>query len=164
MMKDNNVSLDNLSKQIINAYQKGFPLCSRPFLALANRFNSTEEAVIKCFKNLEQEQVLSRLGPVFNHQQAGASTLAALAVPVEQLDEVAAQVNQFTQVNHNYAREHNYNLWFVATAANEGALQQCLSHIHRETGFEPLVLPMEQAYHIDLGFNVEFSDNPQRLL
>ncbi|WNC68357.1 Lrp/AsnC family transcriptional regulator [Thalassotalea nanhaiensis] len=161
-MNDCNVILDTLSQQIINAYQKGFPLCNRPFLELANRFNSTEETVIECFQNLQDQQVLSRLGPVFNHQQAGASTLAALAVPDEQLDEIAKKVNQFTQVNHNYAREHSYNLWFVATAANEDALTQCLAHIHRETGFKPLILPMEQAYHIDLGFNIEFSEHTRK--
>ena len=163
MMNDCNVTLDNLSQQIINAYQKGFPLCNRPFLELANRFNSTEKVVIECFQNLQEKQVLSRLGPVFNHQQAGASTLAALAVPEAQIDEIAKIVNQFTQVNHNYAREHSYNLWFVATATNDDALQQCLTHIHRETGFKPLILPMEQAYHIDLGFNIEFTESTGKL-
>ncbi|WNC72631.1 Lrp/AsnC family transcriptional regulator [Thalassotalea psychrophila] len=158
-MNDCNVTLSKLSQKIINAYQKGFPLSHRPFLELANRFNSTEDEVLECFQELQELQVLSRLGPVFNHQQAGASTLAALAVPEDQIDEIAKLVNQFTQVNHNYAREHSYNLWFVATAANEDALKQCLTHIHRETGFKPLILPMEQAYHIDLGFNIEFTES-----
>ncbi len=150
--------VDSLSQQIINAYQKDFPLCSRPFLQLAERFNVSEEQIIERISLLQEQQILSRLGPVFNHMQAGASTLAALAVPAERLDEVADMVSQFKQVNHNYAREHQYNLWFVATAANEKMLKQCLTHIHRETGFEPLILPMEQSYHIDLGFEVDFSE------
>ncbi len=159
MMSYSSVNLDGLSQKLINAYQKGFPVCSRPFLQLAERFNCSEQEVIECLEQLQQQKILSRLGPVLDHKKAGASTLAALAVPAEQLDEIAEIVNKFEQVNHNYAREHDYNLWFVATAADAEGLKQCLTNIHQQTGFEPLVLPMEKAYHIDLGFEINFSDH-----
>ncbi|MDZ7685489.1 MAG: hypothetical protein U5O39_11205 [Gammaproteobacteria bacterium] len=45
--------------------------------------------------------------------------LAAVAAPPEQIDEVARLVNACEGVNHNYAREHHFNLWFVVTAANQ---------------------------------------------
>ena len=109
------IEFDSLSQQIINTYQRGFPLCSRPFLQLATEFNVSEQEVIDCLERLKAQQVLSRLGPVFNHMQAGASTLAAIAAPVDKMNQIAAIINKSPQVNHNYAREHDYNLWFVVT-------------------------------------------------
>lgn len=150
------MEFDLLSQQIINAYQRGFPLCSRPFLQLAQEFGVTEQQVISCLESLKQQQVLSRLGPVFDHQQAGASTLAAIAAPPDKIDQVAESINQFEQVNHNYAREHEFNLWFVVTAPTSDGLSQAIADIETATGYPVLVLPMEKPYHIDLSFDVCF--------
>lgn len=145
-----------LEQNIINQYQKGFPLCSRPYKVIANELNSTEEEVLSAILKLDDAGILSRIGPVFNHKKAGSSTLAALAVPEESLDEIAEIVNQFEQVNHNYAREHSYNLWFVVTASDDEALVQVIEQIEQLTGYQVLVLPMEASYHIDLAFNINF--------
>ena len=45
---------------------------------------------------------------------AAALTLAAMAVPEARFDEVAAIVNGFPEVAHNYQRTHALNMWFVA--------------------------------------------------
>jgi len=121
--------------------------------------------VLVAIKDLHQQGVLSRVGPVFDHKKAGASTLAAIAAPPERIDEIAEIVNQFEQVNHNYAREHDYNLWFVVTASDPMALAETLQEIELLTGLPILVLPMEASYHIDLGFKIDFSkqNNKQAL-
>ena len=84
-----------LAQQLINAYQRGFPLCSRPFLQLAEQFKVSEQAVLSCLEQLLESGILSRLGVVFDHKQAGASTLAALSVTDGNIDDVAHIVNQF---------------------------------------------------------------------
>ncbi|HAB90728.1 MAG TPA: AsnC family protein, partial [Pseudomonas sp.] len=81
-----------------------------------------------------------------------ASTLVALAVPAERIEEVAAQINAFDEVNHNYLREHDWNLWFVLTGPNREHLDQTLVKIEQLTGLKPLDLPMLTAYQINLGF------------
>ena len=96
---------------------------------------------------------------MFCHKKAGASTLAAIAVPADQLDKVAGIVNQFDEVNHNYAREHDYNLWFVVTAKDQVALEKTIIDIELLTGLPVLMLPMEASYHIDLGFSINFNRN-----
>ncbi len=151
--------LTQLEQNIINQYQKGFPLCSQPYKVIADELNSTEEEVLSAILKLDDAGILSRIGPVFNHKKAGSSTLAALAVPEESLDEIAEIVNQFEQVNHNYAREHSYNLWFVVTASDDEALAQVIEQIEQLTGYQVLVLPMEASYHIDLAFNISFSQH-----
>lgn len=150
--------VDSLSQQLINRYQRGFPLTAKPFLQLAQDLGVTESEVLERMQMLKDSGILSRLGPVFDHKQAGASTLAALAVPPHKLGEVAHTVNEFDQVNHNYAREHHYNLWFVATAPDQPLLDQCISEIKLATGFSPLVLPMIKDYHIDLSFDIDFEE------
>ena len=151
------IHLPELAKQIINRYQKQFPLTSQPYLTMAEQLGCTEQEVIDCLSLLAEQDIISRVGPVFDHKKAGASTLAAVAVPEHKMDEVAEIINQFEQVNHNYAREHSYNLWFVVTAANYALLTQAIEDIEVATGYPVLVLPMEASYHIDLAFNIDFN-------
>lgn len=159
MANINKVTISQLQQDIINNSQKGFPLTSQPYqtiaeqLALANIFTN-EQAVFNAIDELDRLEVLSRVGPVFDHKKAGASTLAALAVPPKDLDKIAGIVNQFEQVNHNYGREHDYNLWFVVTASDMVALNSTLENIELLTGLPVLVLPMEASYHIDLAFSI----------
>jgi DNA-binding Lrp family transcriptional regulator len=158
-MANTSVNISQLQQDIINNSQKGFPLTSQPYktiseqLAQAN-IETSEYEVFQAIKELNNQEVLSRIGPVFDHKKAGASTLAALAVPPNDLDKVAGIVNQFEQVNHNYGREHTYNLWFVVTAKDMLALNSTLENIELLTGLPVLILPMEASYHIDLAFSI----------
>jgi len=110
--------------------------------------------VLACLEALEHGGGLSRVGPVFEHSRAGASTLVALAVPEARLESVAALINSHPEVNHNYLREHRYNLWFVVTGPDHAHVEALLARIEAETGLTPLDLPMRAAYRIDLGFPI----------
>ena len=144
--------LDDLSRRLIDRFQHGLPLCAEPYAAMARELDCSEAAVLDALALLQQADALSRVGPVFEHSRAGTSTLVALAVPEERLEQVVAQVNQHPEVNHNYLREHRYNLWFVLTAPHRAQIDQVLAQIAAETGLAPLDLPMQRAYRIDLGF------------
>lgn len=138
--------------RLLNEFQRDFPLCPAPFAELAARLGVAEKAVLGSLEKLRREGKISRVGAVFAPKRIGASTLAAMAVPPEQLSAVAAAVNRFAEVNHNYEREHRYNLWFVATAASEGRLLATLGAIEQAAGYPLLALPMLEEFHIDLGF------------
>jgi len=158
MTKDTAI-ISQLQQDIINNSQKGFPLTSNPYKTIAEQLAqvnivTNELEVFDAIDDLDSQEVLSRVGPVFDHKKAGASTLAALAVPAKDLDKVAGIVNQFDQVNHNYGREHSYNLWFVITASDMVALKSTIVNIELLTGLPVLVLPMEASYHIDLAFSI----------
>ena len=141
-----------LQFRLLNDFQRDFPLCPAPFAELASRLGVAEGVVIRGLENLRREGKISRVGPVFAPKRIGASTLAAMAVPPEKLEIVAQAVNRFPEVNHNYEREHRYNLWFVVTAGSEGRLQAALGAIEQAAGYPVLRLPLEQEFHIDLGF------------
>jgi siroheme decarboxylase len=143
---------DALEFRLLNDFQRDFPLCPAPFAELAARLGVAEKAVLGGLEKLRREGKISRVGAVFAPKRIGASTLAAMAVPPEQLGAVAAAVNRFPEVNHNYEREHRYNLWFVVTAGSEGRLEATLGAIEKAAGYPLLALPLLEEFHIDLGF------------
>lgn len=144
--------IDALSRRLIDRFQHGMPLCAKPYRAMAEELGCSEDEVLACLEQLQAAGGLSRVGPVFEHSRAGASTLVALAVPTERLEQVAERINRFPEVNHNYLREHRYNLWFVLTGPDRTHLDRVLAEIEADTGLVPLDLPMQSAYRIDLGF------------
>jgi hypothetical protein len=73
------------------------------------------------------------------------------------LEEVAELVNGYREVNHNYEREHHFNLWFVVTASDFARVAEVLDEIGERTGLKVLDLPLVEAYHIDLGFPLQWS-------
>ena len=143
---------DALEFRLLNEFQRDFPLCPAPFAELAARLGVGERVVLGSLEKLRREGKISRVGAVFAPKRIGASTLAAMAVPPDRLDAVAAAVNRFPEVNHNYEREHRYNLWFVVTAASEGRLQATLGALEKAAGYSLLPLPLLEEFHIDLGF------------
>ncbi len=152
-----NAALTEFEKQLLNDYQQGMPLVSEPYAEMAKElcqkgFTVNEQDIINNLKSLKERGMITRVGPVFKPQRVGGSTLAAMAVPDERIIEVAQIVSNFAQVNHNYQREHRFNLWFVVTGSSQQEVEEVLKEIEQKTGLAVMNLPMEQDYHIDLGF------------
>lgn len=139
---------------LLNDFQRDFPLVRRPFAEVARRCALTEAQVLGAYRRALEDGVVSRIGVVFAPHAVGASTLAAMAVPSSRIEAVAAIVSARPEVNHNYEREHRVNLWFVATAATQAALDAALAGIEKQTRIRVLSLPLVEEYHIDLGFDL----------
>ena len=144
-------------RRLIDAYQRGLPLVPRPYAAMAEALGLAEEEVISVLRELTRSGALSRVGAVLSPNRFGASTLAAMAVPPERLEEVAALVSAYPEVNHNYEREHRLNLWFVVVASDRERVGAVLREINERSGLAVLDLPLLQAFHIDLGFPLQWS-------
>jgi len=147
--------MTELEFRLSNEFQRDFPLAPQPFDFLAHRLATDEATVLRTLRSLMEAGVVSRVGAVFAPRRLGASTLAAMAVPPTRLEEVAELVSARAEVNHNYEREHRYNLWFVAMAGDAAALAALLRDIERETGCAVLSLPLEEEFYIDLGFELD---------
>ena len=146
--------MSDLPLSLLNDFQRGFPLVSRPFDVISARLGLDVEALLGTLRRLTREGVISRVGAVFRPNRVGVSTLAAVGVPEDRLADVARLVSARPEVNHNYEREHRFNLWFVAAAADSAALERVLRDIERQIGLPVMRLPMVQDYHIDLGFDL----------
>jgi DNA-binding Lrp family transcriptional regulator len=147
----------NLEQRLLNEFQQGMPLTSTPYADIARQLGVYETTVLETLKRLQTEGVVSRVGAVFRPNRIGASTLAAIAVPTEELEDVAAMVNEFVEVNHNYEREHRFNLWFVVVAEDEDRLEAVLAEIEERCGYPVLDLPLLNEYFIDLGFDLKWT-------
>lgn len=138
--------------ELLDRWQRAFPLMPRPFALIASAMDRSEPDILDALKRLSRIGVLSRIGATLRPNTVGASLLAAMMVPQRRLDEVAAIVNREAGVNHNYEREHAFNLWFVVTGRNRSAVSTALDRIRDASGIDILELPLVRGYHIDLGF------------
>ncbi len=145
-------SLDATDRRLLDEFQREFPLLERPYAKIAAQLGCTESEALARLSKLSEHGFVSRVGAVITPHTVGYSVLAALAVAHDRIDDVAEFVNGFEEVNHNYEREHSYNLWFVVAASDAAHADRVIDRIELETGLEALRLPLERAYHIDLGF------------
>lgn len=151
--------LSALQKQLLNDFQHDFPLTATPYQDIAKLLGVTEDEVFSALNALNDNNYISRIGSVIPPNHIGVSTLAAMKVPEKQLAQVAEIINHFPEVNHNYEREHTFNLWFVVIANDDKHLQSVISDIEQATGYNAMQLPMQDDFFIDLGFNLNLTND-----
>lgn len=149
--------LSELHKHLLNDFQRDFPLVERPYLEIAKKLGVSEDEVLSALAELRDNRLISRVGPIIPPNRIGASMLVAMAVPEAELQQVAEVISRYPEVNHNYEREHRFNLWFVAVASSSAHLARVLDAIERETGYPTQRLPLLDDFFIDLGFRLDLS-------
>jgi DNA-binding Lrp family transcriptional regulator len=147
--------MDALDRRIINELQGGFPVCEHPFRKMAEHLGSTESELITRLGCMLEDGLLTRFGPMFHAENmGGALSLCAMQVPPERFEAVAAQVNAFPEVAHNYQRDHAMNMWFVLATESPQALEATLQHIESDTGLKVYNLPKLEEFYVGLHFHV----------
>ncbi len=107
-------SMDKLDKELLNEIQWTFPLVTRPFDAIAEKFDTTPEIVKEHLNHLKEVGILRQLSAIFDTRKLGyTSSLVAMEIEHDKLEYVASQINRHPGVSHNYEREHQFNLWFT---------------------------------------------------
>ncbi len=149
--------LSELEKRLVDGFQHDFPLHPRPFAIIAERLGTDERTVIEALEGLREAGVLGRIGAVVEPHRAGYSTLAAMQVPAPLLPQIANFVSGYPEVTHNYEREHRLNLWFVIAGPSRARVAAVVADIEYRTGLAVLDLPLEEAFHLDLGFRVQWN-------
>lgn len=144
---------DETDRRLINGLQGGFPICERPFAAVAGQLDISEEDVIERIDRLCRDGWLSRFGPMYDAERLGGNVcLAALAVPAADFERVAAQVNAHPEVAHNYQRAHPLNMWFVVATEDAGRIDDVLAEIEAETGLAVFAMPKLEEFFIGARF------------
>ena len=151
--------LDDVDAALVDEYQSGFPVVERPFRVVGDDLGIGEEEALDRVRRLRERGIFRRFGAVLNPPVIGSSTLAAVSAPEERFEDVAAVINGYRQVNHNYRRDHEWNMWFVVTAASREKRDAILDEIEERTGCSVLNLPMLTDYYIDLEFPVVNDDS-----
>lgn len=145
------VALDPTDALLIRRLHGDFPLVERPFAQVAQELGLAEHEVIERLQRMLGEGVLSRFGPLFQIERAGGQfVLAAMQVPEDRFDEVAAIVNAMPEVAHNYRREHRFNMWFVIGCESPGLACEACERIERQTGLRVYAFPKEREFFVEL--------------
>lgn len=146
-----------LEKCLLNDFQRDFPLSRDPYAEIAKKLDTDKATVISAIEKLQNSGSISRIGPIVKPNTLNTSMLAAMSVPEDQLHEIAEYINSYNEVNHNYEREHYFNLWFVIHGQDEQHVHFLLDKIEEETEYTLLRLPILDDYHIDLGFDLKWT-------
>ncbi|HID62938.1 MAG TPA: Lrp/AsnC family transcriptional regulator [Anaerolineae bacterium] len=162
------IPLSPFDKQLLTLLQREFPLVPRPFATLAARMAVDEAEVLKRTRQLKRDKVIRQISAIFDSRRLGyRSTLVAFRVPEERLNVVAAQISAHPGVSHNYARNHDYNLWFTLTLPPDQAIDAHVSALARRTDVASyLNLPAVRLFKIGVQFDLaeESSDAGRQVL
>lgn len=143
--------MDQTDRDIINSLHGGLAICERPYLEAAQRLGLSEDELLARLARMLEEGVLTRVGPLYQiERMGGAFTLAALHAPAERYEQVAQQVNALPQVAHNYARDHELNMWFVIATETPGEIDAVITRIEHETGCDVFNFPKSREYFVEL--------------
>ncbi len=143
------LSLDDA--RLLERLHGDLPLSDTPFADVGAELGWSEDHVLQRLQALLASGMLSRFGPLFQIERAGGLfVLAAMAVPEERFEEVAARVNALPEVAHNYRRDHALNMWFVVGTETPAQAQAAIARIEADTGIRVLAFPKEREFFVEL--------------
>ena len=142
--------MDSLDAELLNEIQWTFPLVSRPFDAIAAKFGITPDAVKDRLSRLKESGVLRQLSAIFDTRRLGyTSSLVAMDIDPNRLENVARQINRHPGVSHNYERDHEFNLWFTLAVPPGSNLKEELDKFSALRGIRRTrMLPTLQLFKI----------------
>ena len=151
------MELSNFDKALLNLLQSDIPVCRRPFAAMAEKLGAEENFVLERVRELKAAGYLRRIGTFFNSNNLGyRGTLVALEVEPAELPTVAAQINSYNEVTHNYEREGKFNLWFTLLTLNVDRENFILENIKSLRGVEDMInLKSNRKFKINVQFNLQ---------
>jgi DNA-binding Lrp family transcriptional regulator len=147
-----------IDRRLLNAVQKEVPLVPEPFAVLAKELDTAESDVIERLSRWRDERhVIRQISAIFDTRKLGyRSTLVAMKVPADKLDEAAEIVNAHPGVSHNYERDHEFNLWFTVAVPPGMDLEGHIDRLHELTGATSTrILPTLKMFKIEVRLDME---------
>jgi len=109
-------AMDAIDRRLLNLIQKDFPLVARPFAAIGEQLGTSEDDALARTRRLKKAEIIRQISAIFDSRRLGySSTLVAMDIPEEHIDESASRISEHPGVSHNYKRDHSFNLWFTLT-------------------------------------------------
>ncbi len=154
-------SLDAVDRRLLNYIQKEFPLTGRPFAAIGQQLQISEDEALARIRRLKETGIIRQISAIFDSRSLGySSTLVAMAIDEEQIDESAAGISEHPGVSHNYKRDHSYNLWFTLTLPPGEDLEAEVSTLAQRAGARKTrILPALHLFKIGVELDLEQEAN-----
>ncbi len=162
-------TFDAVDKTLLTEAQKRFPVDHRPFQTLGETLGISEQECLERVGRLKANQVIRQLSAIFDTRSLGyQSTLAAMKVDPQRVDEAADVVNQHPGVSHNYKRNDPFNIWFTVAVPPTDSLEQVVNILHTlAKADDTIILPTLRLYKIgvklDLTGQQEAQESPEEI-
>jgi DNA-binding Lrp family transcriptional regulator len=151
----NRIPLTDRQSRALSLIQSGFPICPRPFARIGDAVKVSEDSAFSLIQGLRDQRIIRRVGASFDSYLVGyRSTLCAIAVPKERVEEVAGFISSYANVTHNYLRENRYNIWFTLIAPTDARIKEILQEIADHSGIDDILnLPAIRLFKIRVDFD-----------
>src|SRR5581483_5284844 len=156
-----------IDRQLLNVVQKEVPLIPQPFAQVGAEVGLSEEEVLDRLRYWRDEKhVIRQISAIFDTRKLGyTSTLVAMKIPADKLNNAAKLVNAHPGVSHNYERDHEFNLWFTCAVPPGMDLEKHIDALHDLTGATSTrILPTLKMFKIEVRLDMETgvsnSDSP----
>jgi len=133
---NNQQTLSPIERQYIVLTQKGLPICSKPYQALAEQLGISVEQTLAITKSLLERGIIRRIAAVPNHYKIGYTFNGMTTWDIEddKAIEYGEKIGQLAFVSHCYLRprhlpEWNYNLFAMIHAQNKSQLEKYKAQI-----------------------------------
>jgi len=108
------MKLSDIDRILLDIIQAEFPLSRDPFADLGRNIGTGDTEAVQQIERLKNAGVIRMIGPVFNPRMLGyQTTLVAMKVRPDHLDEAAEVIAAHPLVSHCYLRDHDFNFWFT---------------------------------------------------
>lgn len=151
-----NREIDGLDAGILNRLQADFPISEDPYAEVGHEFGITGTEALQRVRRLVEDGVIRKVGPFFDAKKMDyASTLCAVSVPEERIEEVAAVISSYPEVTHNYLRAGMPNLWFTIIAQSREAIKTIISEIEEKGSVGPVhELPAKRMFKVKVDLKI----------
>ncbi|MDT8317539.1 MAG: AsnC family transcriptional regulator [bacterium] len=149
--------MDSIDKEILNRIQGDFPVSGDPYGDIGREVGIPADEVLDRVKRLKGDGIIRKVGPFFDAKRMGhKSTLCAVDVPEEKIEETADIISGYVEVTHNYLRLGHPNIWFTLIARDAGEIDRILAEISEKAGVGPIRnLPARKMFKIKVDLKLE---------
>jgi DNA-binding Lrp family transcriptional regulator len=159
------LGMDDRDKRLLNILQADFPMASRPYQVLGEPLGLSEKEVIQRLDLLKRQHILRQISAIFDTRSLGyTSSLVAMRIPTDKLEQAAQVVNAHPGVSHNYKRNHAFNLWFTLAVPPASDLKWTAQRLHAMAGADSTrILPTLRLFKIGVQLDMEGKSGSERV-
>ena len=149
--------MDDLDHRILQELQSCFPLEPNPYDIVADTIGIDVNTLWRRVAGLVEAGVIRRIGFSLDSRKIGySSTLTAIRVPSDRIDEASQLIETYPEITHSYLREDEFNIWFTVIAEDQGCILSILEELRTKLHLSEadlMDLPVKKLFKLDARFH-----------
>ena len=160
--------MEDMKNEILSRIQKKFPLIAKPFKAIADELNISENEVLEILQAEKKAGIIRQTSAIFDTKRLGyKSSLVAFKVAPQNIDAAVEIINSHPGISHNYERNHEFNIWFTLgiSPASKLGLDKTVELLAKLTkADEYIMLPTLKLFKINVKLNTTGKDDKKEVV